>query len=116
MEFRSGLPLPLLRRIGGVGGLEEARTRATESRVVLVLVLLEDVVDIAVVVELLAPLLLAPFELLGEGCEFFSRVNASRPGKSEGEEAPVVGELPGGWCDSSSLSWLSQGLPTRRLC
>ena len=33
---------------------------------------------------------------MGEGCVVFSRVGASRPGKSEGERAPVVGELPGG--------------------
>ena len=46
----SGLPPPpLLRRIGGVGGHEEARTRATDARVVLVHVLLEDVVVLAVV-------------------------------------------------------------------
>ena len=96
VEFLSGLPLPLLRRIGGNGGHEEARNCATDARVVLVLVLLEHVVDLADVVELLAPLLSAPPVLLGEGCVVFSRVEASRPGKSEGEGTPVVGELPGG--------------------
>ena len=101
MELLSGLPLPLLRRIGGVGGHEEARTRATDARVVLVLVLLEDVADLdvadlAVVVELPAPLLSAPPVLLCEGCVVFSRVGGSRPCKSEGEGAPVVGEIPGG--------------------
>ena len=67
VELLSGLPPPLPLRIGGVGGHVEARTRATDARVVLVLVLLEDVVDLAVVVELLAPLLPAHHELLGEG-------------------------------------------------
>ena len=83
----------MLRRFGGVGGHEETRTRATDARVVLVLVLLEDVVELAVVVELLAPLLSTPTELLGDGYVFLSRVGAS---ESEGEGAPVVGELPGG--------------------
>ena len=73
VKFLSGLPLPLLRRIGGVGGHEETRTRATDARVVLVLLLLEDVVDLVVVVELLATLLSAPPKLLGEGCAVFSR-------------------------------------------
>ena len=43
----------MLRRFGGVGSHVETRTRATDARVVLVVVLLEDVVDFAVVVELL---------------------------------------------------------------
>ena len=89
VELLSWLPPPLLRRIGGVGGHEEAPTRAIDASVILVLVLLEDVVD-------LAPLLSAPPKLLGEGCVVFSWGGASRPGKSEGEGAPVVGELPGG--------------------
>ena len=97
VELLSGLPPTLIRRIGGVGGIEEARTRATDARIVLVLALLEDVVNLAVVVvELLAPLLSAPPELLGECFVFLSRVGASRPGNSEGEGAPVVEELPGG--------------------
>ena len=96
VELLSGLPPSLLLRIGGVGGHKEERTSATDARVVLVLVLLEDVVDLAVVVELLAPLLSAPPELLGEGCVVFTRVGASGPGKSEGEGVPVVGELPRG--------------------
>ena len=50
VELLSGLPPPLLRRIGEVGGHEEARTRAIDARVVLVLVLLDDVVYLAVVV------------------------------------------------------------------
>ena len=41
------------------------------------------------------PRLSAPPELLGEG-RVFSRVGASRPGNSEFEGAPAVGELPGG--------------------
>ena len=41
VELLSGLPPPLHLRIGGVGGHVEARTRATDARVVLVLVLLE---------------------------------------------------------------------------
>ena len=96
VELLSGLPPPLLRRIGEVGGHEEARTLATDARVLLVLVLLEDVADLAVVVELLAPLLSAPPELLCEGCVVFPRGGASRHGKSEGEGDSVVGELPGG--------------------
>ena len=92
-----GLPPPLLRRIGGVGGHEEARSRATDARVVLVFVLLEGDVVLAVA-ELLvtAPLLSAPSELLGEGCIVLFRVGASRPGNSEGEGAPAIGEVPGG--------------------
>ena len=93
VELLSGLPPSLLLRIGGVGGHKEERTSATDARVVLVLVLLEDV-DLAVVVERLALLLSAPPELLGEGCVVFTRVGASGPGKSEGEGVPVVGELP----------------------
>ena len=50
VELLSGLPPPLLCRIGEVGGHEEARTRAIDARVVLVLVLLDDVVYLAVVV------------------------------------------------------------------
>ena len=85
VELLSGLPPPLLRCIGGVGGHEEERTSATDAGVVLMLVLLEDVVnlavvDLAVVVDLLVPLLSAPPEFLGEDCVVFSRVGASRPG------------------------------------
>ena len=78
VELLSVHPPPLLRRIGRVGGHEEARTRAIDARVLFVLVLLEDVVDLAVVVELLAPLLSASPELLGERCVVFSRGVASR--------------------------------------
>ena len=80
VELLSGLPPPLLRCIGGVGGHEEERTSATDAGVVLMLVLLEDVVDLAVVVDLLVPLLSAPPEFLGEDCVVFSRVGASRTG------------------------------------
>ena len=52
VELLPGLPPPLFRRIGGVGGHEEERTSATDAGVVHVLVLLEDVVDLPVVVEL----------------------------------------------------------------
>ena len=75
---------------------EEARTRDIDALVVLVLVLLDDVVDLAVVVEHLAPHISVPPELLGEVCVVFSRGGASRPGKSEGEGDSVVGEFPGG--------------------
>ena len=96
VELLSGLPPPLLRRIGEVGGHEEVRTLATDARVLLVLVLLEDVADLAVDVELLAPLLSALPEFLCEDCVVVSRVGVRQPGESEVQEAPAVGGLPVG--------------------
>ena len=71
LEVDPGLPPSLLRRIGGVGGHEEARTRATDARVVLA------------VAVLFAPLLSAPAELLGKNCVVFSRAGATRSSRSQ---------------------------------
>ena len=71
------------RGVGDNGGQEVTRLPAADVRVVLVLdVLLEDIVVVLTVAVLLASLLSAPAELLGEDCIVFSRADASRSSRS----------------------------------